>query len=103
MGTGILPAVGLFPFRFGRGLRPFRNVLVLSLLFTLAGSLTSTSPPCGQDGRASPKTNCAGCHGREGQGQVGPGAERDQPDRRAGPPVCQPRAITRESRRTRRL
>ncbi len=48
----------------------FRNVLVLFLLLALAASLTS--PMFAQDGAATYKAKCSGCHGPEGQGKVGP-------------------------------
>jgi mono/diheme cytochrome c family protein len=49
---------------------PFRNVLYLFLLLSLALSLTL--PAFAQAGAATYKTKCAGCHGAEGQGKIGP-------------------------------
>lgn len=51
-------------------LMQLRNVLVLFLLLSLALSLTL--PAFAQDGAATYKAKCAGCHGPEGQGKVGP-------------------------------
>ncbi|MGA7399673.1 MAG: cytochrome c [Candidatus Sulfotelmatobacter sp.] len=48
----------------------FRNVLVLLLLLSLGLSLTL--PAFAQDGAVTYKAKCAGCHGPEGQGKVGP-------------------------------
>ncbi len=49
---------------------PFRNLLVLFVILSLAASLAL--PALAQDGGATYKTKCAGCHGPEGQGKVGP-------------------------------
>lgn len=47
---------------------------LLIVLFTLALCVCFTlSPPAvAQDGAATYKVKCAGCHGSEGQGKVGP-------------------------------
>ncbi len=47
-----------------------RNLLVLFLLVSLAATLAL--PAFAQDGAATYKTKCAGCHGADGQGKVGP-------------------------------
>jgi mono/diheme cytochrome c family protein len=45
-------------------------MLVLFLVIALPVSLAL--PAFAQDGAATYKTKCAGCHGAEGQGKVGP-------------------------------
>src|SRR5437773_12336689 len=50
-------------------MRPAK-MLVLFLVIALPVSLTL--PALAQDGAATYKTKCAGCHGAEGQGKVGP-------------------------------
>jgi mono/diheme cytochrome c family protein len=46
------------------------NMLIVLLVLALAVSVTP--PAFAQDGAATYKTKCAGCHGPEGQGKVGP-------------------------------
>lgn len=46
------------------------HLLILILVAMLCVSLAS--PAFAQDGGASYKAKCAGCHGPEGQGKVGP-------------------------------
>jgi len=46
------------------------KVLILLLVVTLSASLAL--PAFAQDGAATYKAKCAGCHGPEGQGKVGP-------------------------------
>jgi len=46
------------------------KVLIVLLVITISASLTL--PVFAQDGAATYKTKCAGCHGPEGQGKVGP-------------------------------
>ena len=48
----------------------FRNLLIVILLIALSASLAL--PAFAQDGAATFKAKCAGCHGPEGQGKVGP-------------------------------
>jgi len=48
----------------------FRNLLVLLSIVALAAILAS--PGFAADGGALFKAKCAGCHGAEGQGKVGP-------------------------------
>jgi mono/diheme cytochrome c family protein len=50
-------------------MRPTK-MLVLFLVIALPVSLAL--PAFAQDGAATYKTKCAGCHGAEGQGKVGP-------------------------------
>jgi mono/diheme cytochrome c family protein len=52
------------------GFMPIRNLLVLFVILSLAAS--SALPAVAQDGAATYKAKCAGCHGPEGQGKVGP-------------------------------
>jgi mono/diheme cytochrome c family protein len=47
-----------------------RRVLVLFVLLSVAATLTL--PAFAQDGAATYKAKCAGCHGADGQGKVGP-------------------------------
>lgn len=47
-----------------------RNVLVLFVLLSVAATLTL--PAFAQDGAATYKAKCAGCHGADGQGKMGP-------------------------------
>jgi mono/diheme cytochrome c family protein len=47
-----------------------RRVLVLFVLLSVAATLTL--PAFAQDGAATFKAKCAGCHGADGQGKVGP-------------------------------
>jgi mono/diheme cytochrome c family protein len=46
------------------------NILIVLLILTLSVSLAR--PAFAQDGAATYKAKCAGCHGPEGQGKVGP-------------------------------
>ncbi len=46
------------------------KLLILLLVITLSASLAL--PAFAQDGAATYKAKCAGCHGPEGQGKVGP-------------------------------
>ncbi len=46
------------------------NTLIVLLVITLSASLAL--PAFAQDGAATYKAKCAGCHGPEGQGKVGP-------------------------------
>jgi mono/diheme cytochrome c family protein len=46
------------------------KMLIVLLIFTL--SLSLALPAFAQDGAATYKAKCAGCHGPEGQGKVGP-------------------------------
>lgn len=69
-GTRIAPDYRALPIRSRGDLTQFRNGLVLVLLFAVAASLTI--PAFAQDGAATYKAKCAGCHGPEGQGKVGP-------------------------------
>jgi mono/diheme cytochrome c family protein len=46
------------------------KVLIVLLVVALSASLTL--PVFAQDGAATYKAKCAGCHGPEGQGKVGP-------------------------------
>jgi mono/diheme cytochrome c family protein len=46
------------------------NTLIMLLVITLSASLAL--PAFAQDGAATYKAKCAGCHGPEGQGKVGP-------------------------------
>ncbi|MGP0020061.1 MAG: c-type cytochrome [Candidatus Sulfotelmatobacter sp.] len=48
----------------------FTKVLIVLLVIALSASLTL--PVFAQDGAATYKAKCAGCHGPEGQGKVGP-------------------------------
>jgi mono/diheme cytochrome c family protein len=48
----------------------FRTPLILVLFTGLAASLAL--PVFAEDGAATFKAKCAGCHGPEGQGKVGP-------------------------------
>jgi mono/diheme cytochrome c family protein len=50
-------------------MRPTK-MLVLFLVIALPVSLAL--PAFAQDGAATYKTKCAGCHGAEGQGKIGP-------------------------------
>lgn len=47
-----------------------RTLLILFLMAFLA--IGFTMPVFAQDGAATYKAKCAGCHGAEGQGKVGP-------------------------------
>lgn len=47
-----------------------RNLLILFVILCLAAS--SALPAFAQDGGATYKAKCSGCHGPEGQGKVGP-------------------------------
>ncbi len=47
-----------------------RSVLVLFVLLSVAATLTL--PAFAQDGAATYKAKCAGCHGADGQGKMGP-------------------------------
>ena len=46
------------------------KMLIVLLILTLSASLAL--PAFAQDGAATYKAKCAGCHGPEGQGKVGP-------------------------------
>jgi mono/diheme cytochrome c family protein len=46
------------------------KMLIVLLILTLSVSLAL--PALAQDGAATYKAKCAGCHGPEGQGKVGP-------------------------------
>ncbi len=46
------------------------KILIVFLVLALAVSVAL--PAFAQDGAATYKTKCAGCHGAEGQGKVGP-------------------------------
>ena len=46
------------------------NPLIVLLVIALSASLAL--PAFAQDGAATYKAKCAGCHGAEGQGKVGP-------------------------------
>jgi mono/diheme cytochrome c family protein len=46
------------------------NLLIVLLVIALSASLAL--PAFAQDGAATYKAKCAGCHGPEGQGKVGP-------------------------------
>jgi len=48
----------------------FTKVLIVLLVIAMSASLTL--PVFAQDGAATYKAKCAGCHGPEGQGKVGP-------------------------------
>ncbi|MFZ0197802.1 MAG: cytochrome c [Candidatus Sulfotelmatobacter sp.] len=47
-----------------------RNLLVLFVILAIAVSVSM--PAFAQDGAATFKAKCAGCHGPEGQGKIGP-------------------------------
>jgi mono/diheme cytochrome c family protein len=47
-----------------------RNLLVLFVI--LAITVSVATPAFAQEGAATYKAKCAGCHGPEGQGKVGP-------------------------------
>lgn len=49
-----------------------RITKLLVLLIVIALSASVALPAFAQDGAATYKTKCAGCHGAEGQGKVGP-------------------------------
>jgi mono/diheme cytochrome c family protein len=49
-----------------------RITKMLVVLLALAMAVSVTMPAFAQDGAATYKTKCAGCHGSEGQGKVGP-------------------------------
>jgi mono/diheme cytochrome c family protein len=46
--------------------------LILILAIAICLSLVVSQPVLAQDGAATYKAKCAGCHGAEGQGKVGP-------------------------------
>lgn len=48
----------------------FAKILIVLLVIAFSASLTL--PAFAQDGAATYKAKCAGCHGPEGQGKVGP-------------------------------
>ena len=48
----------------------FTKMLVVLLVIALSASMAL--PAFAQDGAATYKAKCAGCHGPEGQGKVGP-------------------------------
>ena len=49
-----------------------RLTYTLIVLLVIALSLSLALPAFAQDGAATYKAKCAGCHGPEGQGKVGP-------------------------------
>lgn len=49
-----------------------RITKLLVVLIVIALSASVALPAFAQDGAATYKTKCAGCHGAEGQGKVGP-------------------------------
>src|SRR6266705_668283 len=49
-----------------------RLTKILIVLLVVALSAVLALPAFAQDGAATYKTKCAGCHGAEGQGKVGP-------------------------------
>jgi len=49
-----------------------RITTMLIVLRVLALAVSVALPAFAQDGAATYKTKCAGCHGAEGQGKVGP-------------------------------
>jgi mono/diheme cytochrome c family protein len=49
-----------------------RITKLLVVLIVIALSATLALPAFAQDGAATYKAKCAGCHGAEGQGKVGP-------------------------------
>lgn len=49
-----------------------RLTKLVVLLLVIAVSLSVALPAFAQDGGATYKAKCAGCHGPEGQGKVGP-------------------------------
>ena len=49
-----------------------RITKMLIVLLVLALAVSVTLPAFAQDGAATYKTKCAGCHGADGQGKVGP-------------------------------
>ncbi len=49
-----------------------RITKMLIVLLVVATAASTTLPAFAQDGAATFKTKCAGCHGPEGQGKVGP-------------------------------
>ena len=60
------------------------------VLLVLALSVTMALPAFAQDGAATYKAKCAGCHGAEGQGKVGPalkGTSRIRKRSRLSPPM----------------
>jgi mono/diheme cytochrome c family protein len=49
-----------------------RIAKILVVFLVLALTISVAVPAFAQDGAATYKTKCAGCHGAEGQGKVGP-------------------------------
>ncbi len=49
-----------------------RIMKMLIVLLVLALTVSLALPAFAQDGAATYKTKCAGCHGADGQGKVGP-------------------------------
>jgi mono/diheme cytochrome c family protein len=49
-----------------------RITQMLVVLLVIALSASMALPAFAQDGAATFKTKCAGCHGAEGQGKIGP-------------------------------
>jgi cytochrome c553 len=49
-----------------------RLTQTLVVLLVIALSVSMALPAFAQDGAATYKSKCAGCHGAEGQGKVGP-------------------------------
>jgi mono/diheme cytochrome c family protein len=49
-----------------------RLIKLLVVLLVIALSVSLALPAFAQDGGATYKAKCAGCHGPEGQGKVGP-------------------------------
>ena len=50
----------------------FAKLLIPIVAITLIACLAIAQPALAQDGAATFKAKCAGCHGAEGQGKVGP-------------------------------
>jgi mono/diheme cytochrome c family protein len=50
----------------------FAKLLIPIVAITLIACFTVAQPALAQDGAATFKAKCAGCHGAEGQGKVGP-------------------------------
>ena len=49
-----------------------RITKILIILLVLALAVSMALPAFAQDGAATYKSKCAGCHGADGQGKVGP-------------------------------
>ena len=50
----------------------FAKLLIPALAITLIVCFAVAQPALAQDGAATFKAKCAGCHGPEGQGKIGP-------------------------------